>query len=50
MEPYATNLTDSQWELIAPILPASKRRGRLRTLDRRRIVNALFYLLRTCLL
>ena len=48
MEPYATNLTDSQWELIEPLLPAPNRRGRPRTLDRRQIVNAIFYLLRCC--
>src|SRR4028118_1687253 len=47
MEPYATDLTNSQWELIEPLLPASNRRGRPRTLDRRQIVNAIFYLLRT---
>jgi transposase len=47
MEPYATDLTDSQWELIEPPLPAPNRRGRPRTLDRRQIVNAIFYLLRT---
>src|SRR4028118_1535569 len=47
MEPYATDLTNSQWELIEPLLPAPNRRGRPRTLDRRQIVNAIFYLLRT---
>jgi len=47
MEPYATDLTDSQWELIAPLLPAPKPRGRPRTLDRCQIVSAIFYLLRT---
>jgi hypothetical protein len=47
MKRYATDLTDSQWKLIAPLLPAPKPRSRPQTLDRRQIVNAIFYLLRT---
>jgi transposase len=47
MDPYATDLTDSQWEMIEPLLPAPKPIGRPRTLDRRKIVDAIFYLLRT---
>ncbi|MBC7969116.1 MAG: transposase, partial [Verrucomicrobia bacterium] len=42
---YDTDLSDDQWELIAPDLPAAKPGGRPRTLDLREVVNAIFYLL-----
>lgn len=41
--PYATNLTDDQWELIEPLLPQKKPRGRPRT-DLRLVLNAILYL------
>ena|SRR5579862_2786993 len=44
---YPTDLTDGQWELIAPLLPPPKPGGRPQTVDRREILNAIFYLLRT---
>ena len=44
---YATDLTDAQWSLIEPILPAPNLTGRYEKHPRREIVNALFYLLRT---
>ena len=42
---YPTDLTDAQWELIEPMLPAAKRRGRPRT-DLRRVLNALLYVVK----
>ena len=42
---YDTDLSDDQWALIAPYLPAAKSGGRPRTLDLREVVNAIFYLL-----
>jgi putative transposase len=45
--PYATDLVDSAWEIIAPLLPAAQSGGRRRTTDIRAVVNAIFYLLRT---
>jgi Putative transposase of IS4/5 family (DUF4096) len=36
---YSTDVTDAQWEIIEPMLPAAKRRGRPRT-DLSRVVNA----------
>ena len=42
---YPTDLTDSQWELLQPLLPKAKKRGRPPA-DRRRILNGLFYLVR----
>ncbi len=44
---YATDLTNSAWELLAPLLPAAHPGGRPRTTDVRAVLNAIFYLLRT---
>ena len=43
---YSTDLSDRQWEIIAPLLPAAKSdggRGRKRTVNLREIVNAILY-------
>ena len=45
--PYATDLTNSAWELVAPLLPGALPGGRPRTTDVRAVLNAIFYLLRT---
>jgi putative transposase len=42
--PYPSDLTDAQWQLIEPLLPAAKPGGRPRKYALRAIVNALFYL------
>lgn len=42
---YPTDLTDDQWEIIEPLLPKAKRRGRPPT-ERRRILNGLLYVVR----
>jgi len=44
---YRTDLTDAQWQLIEPLLPAAKHGGRPRTVDLREVVNTLFYQVRT---
>lgn len=43
---YATDLTDAQWEVLLPLLPAPKRTGRPPA-DLREVLNGIFYLLRT---
>lgn len=43
-KPYSSDLTDAQWPLFEPLLPAAKPGGRPRTTDLREVVNALFYL------
>lgn len=43
---YTSDVTDGEWALIAPLIPATKPGGRPRTTDIREVVNALFYLLR----
>ena len=42
---YPSDLTDRQWQIIRQLLPARKRLGRP-PIDRRRIVNAVLYLVR----
>jgi putative transposase len=38
--PYATDLTDAEWQLLAPLIPAPKPGGRPAVHDRRELVNA----------
>jgi len=44
---YASDLTEAEWALIAPFLPAARRLGRPRTTDLRAVVDALLYSLST---
>lgn len=45
---YPDDLTDTEWELIEPILSDSKvKQGRAPKYPRREILNAIFYVLRT---
>lgn len=44
---YASDLTDAEFALIEPFLPAPKPGGRPRTTDLREVLNAIFYVLRT---
>jgi len=44
---YATDVTDEEFALIEPLLPAAKRGGRGRKTLLREVLNALLYLLRT---
>ena len=48
-EPYPSDLTDEQWEVIQAVLPKPKggRSGRPRTYSLREIWNAIFYQART---
>jgi putative transposase len=45
-KPYPSDLTDAQWQLIEPLLPAAKPGGRPRKTNLRDVVNAIFYLTR----
>lgn len=42
---YSTNLTQEQWELIEPLIPATKPGGRPREVDVCSVLNAIFYVL-----
>lgn len=41
---YASDMTDREWELIAPFMPPPKRIGRPRTTDLREVMNAILYM------
>jgi transposase len=44
---YASDLTDREWELIAPLLPPPSAIGRPRRVDLRRVVEAILYMAST---
>ena len=46
---YPSDLTDEEWTILEPLLERPRRdgRGRPRTVDRREVVNAILYVLRT---
>jgi transposase len=43
---YPTDLTDTAWTVLTPLIPTAKPGGRPRTTDMREVVNAIFYILR----
>ena len=43
---YPTDLTDTQWVLIAPLIPEAEPGGRPRKASSRELVNAILYFLR----
>jgi putative transposase len=45
--PYMSDLTDEEWAIISPLIPAPKRGGRPRTVDMREVMNAIFYVVKT---
>jgi putative transposase len=44
---YPTDLTDAEWQIIEPLVPAVKSGGRPADHRWREIINAIFYVLRT---
>src|ERR687891_487290 len=44
---YPSDMTDTEWALVAPLIPPAKRGGRRRTVDVREVLNAIFYVLAT---
>jgi putative transposase len=45
--PYPSDLSDQEWEILAPLIPPAKLGGRPRKWPMRKILNAIFYLLRS---
>jgi putative transposase len=43
---YLTDLTEAEWTILAPLIPAAQCGGCPRTTDMREVVNAIFYVLR----
>jgi transposase len=44
---YPSDVTDAQWAILAPLLPVPDPEGRPLEIERREIVKAIFYVLRT---
>ena len=44
---YPSDLSDQEWEILAPLIPPAKLGGRPRKWPMRKILNAIFYLLRS---
>ena len=44
---YETDLTDAEWSVIEPLIPPPSKMGRPRTLDMRKVVNAIQFMLGT---
>lgn len=44
---YPSDVSDAEWDVIAPLLPAAKTGGRPQTTSLRTVVNAIFYVSRS---
>jgi putative transposase len=44
---YPSDLTDEQWAILEPLIPAGKHGGRPREVNMREVLNTIFYLNRT---
>jgi putative transposase len=44
---YRSDLTDAQWSILEPLIPACKHGGRYREVDVREVINTILYLNRT---
>src|SRR5260221_6249372 len=40
---YPSDLSDTEWGILAPLIPVPKAGGRPRTTDMREVLNAIFY-------
>ncbi len=45
-EPYSSDLTDVQWEELAPLIPLAKPGGRPRRVEMREVIDGILYVLR----
>ncbi len=44
---YPSDLTDNEWSVIGPMIPAAKRGGNKRTVNVREVLNGVMYILST---
>ncbi len=42
-KPYPTDISDRQWAILEPLIPAPKHGGRFRSVNMREILNSIFY-------
>ena len=45
--PYSTDLSNQEWAVLVPLLPPAKPGGRPRSINLRRILDGIFYVLRS---
>ncbi len=45
-EPYPSDLSDAEWQILKPLIPPAKPGGRPRNTDMREVLNGVFYELR----
>ena len=45
-EPYPSDLTDAEWEVLRPLIPGPAKLGRPPRYEKRAILNAIFYVVR----
>jgi putative transposase len=43
---YSSDVTEAEWQIIRPLLPLPKARGRKREVDEREVLNGIFYQIR----
>ncbi|MCS7305395.1 MAG: transposase, partial [Thermoguttaceae bacterium] len=43
---YPSDLTEEQWQVIAPLIPPARPGGRPRRVNMRAVLNGIFYILR----
>lgn len=46
-EPYSSDLNDAEWALLRPLLPGPPKLGRPPRYERRLVLNAIFYVVRS---
>ena len=46
-QPYPSDMSDAQWEQLAPLIPPKIGKGKNRTVNLREVMNAILYFLRT---
>ena len=46
-KPYCSDLSDAEWDLLAPLVPPAKPGGHRRVVDIREVINGILYILRT---
>src|SRR5271170_5462754 len=46
-EPYPSDLNDAEWALLLPLLPGAAKLGRPARYDKRLVLNAIFYVVRS---
>ena len=46
-EPYPSDLTDAEWQILQPLIPGPAKLGRPPHYEKRAILNAIFYVVRS---